>query len=30
MEDGARSIEFNIVLPTPHSIAAQRKDRGEG
>ena len=30
MEDDALSIEFNIVLPTPHTIAAQRKDREKG
>ncbi len=30
MEEDAISIEFNIVLPTPHTIAAQRHSRGEG
>ena len=30
MEQDALSIEFNIVLPTPHTIAAQRQDRDQG
>lgn len=29
METDAMSIEFNIVLPTPHSIAAQKQAREE-
>ncbi len=29
MEADALAIEFNIVLPTPHTIAAQRSARAK-